>query len=83
MSRIRLGLGDIALLPVQFPFSFTLTRNSSVTGLWTTKIIWEMDLSPNRNDGELKGGAKWTEKGKVGGALLLVEAEDSYLEFPR
>ena len=81
MSRIRLGLG--ILLCYLFN-SFLIHLDAKLLGYWSfdDKDNLGKDLSPNRNGGELKGGAKWTEKGKVGGALLLVEAEDSYLEVP-
>ena len=81
MSRIRLGLG--ILLCYLFS-SFLIHAEAKLLGYWSfdDRNKLGQDLSPNRNDGAPKGGAKWAEKGKVGGALLLVEAEDSYLEVP-
>ncbi len=81
MSRIRLGLG--ILLCYLFS-SFLIHAEAKLLGYWSfdDRNKLGQDLSPNRNHGAPKGGAKWTEKGKVGGALLLVEAEDSYLEVP-
>ena len=81
MSRIRLGFG--ILLCYLFS-SFLIHLDAKLLGYWSFDDKGKLgkDLSPNRNDGELKGGAKWTENGQAGGALLLVEAEDSYLEVP-
>ena len=78
MSRI-LGLG--VLLCYLFN-PFLIHVDAKLIGYWSfdDKNKLGKDFSPNRNDGAPKGGAKWTEKGKIGGALLLVEAEDSYLE---
>ena len=81
MSRIRLGFG---ILLIYLFSSFLIHLDAKLLGYWAfdDKNKPGKDLSPNRNDGELKGGGKWIEEGKVGGALLLVEAEDSYLEIP-
>ena len=81
MSRIGLGFG--ILLCYLFS-SFLIHVDAKLLGYWSfdDKNKLGKDFSPNRNDGAPKGGAKWMEKGKVGGALLLVEAEDSYLEVP-
>ena len=79
MSRIRL---DFGILLCYLFSSFLIHLDAKLLGYWSfdDKNKLGKDLSPNRNDG--KGGARWTEKGQVGGALLLVEAEDSYLEVP-
>ena len=81
MSRIRLGFG--ILLCCLFS-AFLIPADAKLLGYWSfdDKNKLGKDSSPNDNGGAPKGGAKWTEKGKVGGALLLVEAEDSYLEVP-
>ena len=81
MSRIRLGFG--ILLCCLFS-AFLIPADAKLVGYWSfdDKNKLGKDASPNHNDGAPKGGAKWTEKGQVGGALLLVEAEDSYLEIP-
>ena len=81
MFRLTLVFG--VLLTYLFCCSLTET-SAKLLGYWSFDDKNELgkDSSPNDNDGAPKGGAKWTEKGKVGGALLLVEAEDSYLEVP-
>lgn len=81
MPRIRLGFGILLC----YLFSAVLIHaDAKLLGYWSfdDRNKLGQDLSPNRNDGAPKGGAKWAEKGKAGGALLLVEAEDSYLEVP-
>ena len=81
MFRLTLVFG--VLLTYLFCCSLTET-SAKLLGYWSFDDKNELgkDSSPNDNDGAPKGGAKWTEKGKAGGALLLVEAEDSYLEVP-
>ena len=61
-----------------------MNSHARLLGYWSfdNKNDVGRDLSPNKNHGELKGGAEWIGRGKVGGALKLVEAADSYLEVP-
>ncbi len=81
MFRIGLGMG-ILLCYLFNPI--LIHADAKLLGYWPfdNKDQLGQDFSPNRNDGNPKGGAKWTENGHVGGALLLVEPEDSYLEIP-
>lgn len=81
MFRVGLGVGILLC----YLFNLFLSHaDAKLLGYWSfnDKNKPGEDISPNRNDGEPKGGAKWTEKGQVGGALLFVEPEDSYLEVP-
>ena len=61
-----------------------MNSHAKLLGYWSfdNKNDVGRDLSPNKNHGELKGGAEWIGQGKVGGALKLVAAADSYLEVP-
>ena len=81
MSRIRLGFGILLCCLLS---AFLIPADAKLLGYWSFDAKNELgkDASPNSNDGAPKSGAKWMEKGKVGGVLLLVKQEDSYLEIP-
>lgn len=80
MFRVILGAWILSICVLG---CFIMNADARVLGYWTfdDKNDLGEDLSPFRNDGEIKGNgsAEWVAKGKVGGGLSL---NDAWLEVP-
>ncbi|RKU06543.1 hypothetical protein C6502_20095 [Candidatus Poribacteria bacterium] len=84
MFRIMLVLGIVLIYLFCCPL---ISTDAKLLGYWAfeDKNNLGKDSSPNRNHGEPKsfiGEAKWTDKGKVKGALQLANGQETWLEVP-
>ena len=84
MFRIMLVLGIVLIYLFCCPLTNT---DAKLLGYWAfeDKDNLGKDSSPNRNHGDPKsfiGEAKWTDKGKVKGALHLANGQETWLEVP-
>ena len=84
MFRVLLVFGVLFIYLFCCPL---ISTDAKLLGYWAfeDKNNLGKDSSPNRNHGEPKsliGEAKWTDKGKVKGALQLENGQETWLEVP-